>query len=64
MGVPFVLAALAFDWMAARLDVVKRHYRAIQVASGVVLVVFGVLLALGLVERLASWLPVFIPGGL
>jgi len=64
MGVPFVLAALAFDWMAARLDVVKRHYRAIRIASGVVLVVFGVLLALGLFERLASRLPVFIPGGL
>ena len=64
MGVPFVLAALAFDWMAARLDVVKRHYRAIQVASGAVLVVFGVLLAPALFERVAGWLPVFVPGGL
>ena len=53
MGVPFVLAALAFDWTAARLAVVKRHYRGIQVASGAILVVFGVLLALGVVDRLA-----------
>jgi len=64
LGVPFVLAALAFDWMAARLDVVKRHYRAIQVASGAILVVFGVLLALGVVDRVAGWLPTFSPGGL
>jgi len=64
MGVPFVLAALAFDWVAARLAAVKRHYRAIQVASGVVLVVFGVLLALGVVERAAGWLPTYAPGGL
>jgi cytochrome c-type biogenesis protein len=64
MGVPFVLAALAFDWMAARLAVVKRHYRTIQVASGVILVVFGVLLATGVVDRLAARLPAFVPAGL
>lgn len=64
MGVPFVLAALAFDWMAARLAAVKRHYRAIQVTSGAILVAFGVLLALGVVERIAGWLPTFSPGGL
>lgn len=64
MGVPFVLAALAFDWMAARLAVVKRHYRGIQVTSGAILVVFGILLALGVVDRLAASLPTFAPGGL
>jgi cytochrome c-type biogenesis protein len=64
MGVPFVLAALAFDWTAARLAVVKRHYRAMQICAGTVLVVFGVLLALGVVEQAASRLPVFVPGGL
>lgn len=64
MGVPFVLSALAFDWMGARLAVIKRHYRAIQIASGTILVVFGVLLALGVVDRLAGSLPTFAPGGL
>jgi len=64
MGVPFVLAALAFDWMGARLAWVKRHYCGIQIGSGVVLVVFGVLLALGVVDRLAGELPAFVPGDL
>lgn len=64
MGLPFVLAALAFDWMGVRLAWVKRHYRGIQVVAGVVLVVFGLLLALGLVDRLAAKLPAFVPGGL
>lgn len=64
MGVPFIIAALAFDWAAARLSVVKRHYRGIQVGAGVLLVVFGVLVALGLLERTASWLPIFNPAGL
>ena len=44
LGVPFVVAGLAFDWMSAELKVVKRHYRAIQVAAGLLLVVFGVLM--------------------
>ncbi len=64
LGVPFVLAALAFDWMTARLAWIKRHYRAIQVTAGVLLVVFGVLMMLGVLERLSRWLPAFSPGGL
>jgi len=64
MGVPFVLAALAFDWMAARLTALKRHHRAIQATSGAILVGFGVLLALGVVDRFAGSLPTFAPGGL
>lgn len=64
LGVPFVLAALAFDWMNVRLGVVKRHYRAIQVGAGVLLVVFGVLMMLGVLEQMSHWLPAFSPGGL
>jgi len=64
MGVPFVLAALALDWMGARLVWVKRHYRGIQVVSGAVLVAFGILLALGVIDRVASELPAFVPGDL
>ncbi len=64
MGVPFVAAALAFDWMAERLLPLKRHYHAVQTTAGVLLVVFGVLLALGVMERMAGWLPTVSPGGL
>jgi cytochrome c-type biogenesis protein len=64
LGVPFVLAALAFDWMYARLAVVKRHYRAIRVGAGVLLVVFGVLMMFGVLAQIGRWLPAFSPGGL
>lgn len=64
LGVPFVLAALAFDWMSARLGWVKRHYKGIQVTAGVVLVVFGVLMMFGVLQQLSRWMPVFSPGGL
>jgi cytochrome c-type biogenesis protein len=64
LGVPFVLAALAFDWMNARLGFIKRHYRAIQIGAGALLVVFGVLMMLGVLEQMSRWLPAFSPGGL
>ena len=64
LGVPFVLAALAFDWMTDRLSFIKRHYRSIQVGAGLLLFVFGVLLMLGVLERLSRLLPAFSLGGL
>ena len=64
LGVPFVLAALAFDWVSARLGWVKRHYRGIQIAAGGVLVVFGVLMMFGVLQQLSRWMPVFSPAGL
>ncbi len=64
LGLPFVLAAVAFERMSARLAVIKRHYRPIRVAAGVVLVVFGALMMLGLLEQAGRWLPSVIPGGL
>ena len=64
LAVPFLLAALAFDRVAAQLVVVKRHYRAVQVASGAVLVVFGVLVATGLMGRVSGLLPRVDLGGL
>ncbi len=63
LAVPFLLAALAFDRVAARLTAVKRHYRAVQVASGAILVVFGVLVATGLVGRVSGSLPRLDLGG-
>jgi cytochrome c-type biogenesis protein len=64
LGVPFVLAALAFDWVDVRLGFVKRHYRSIQIGAGVLLVVFGVLMMLGVLAQMGRWLPAFSPGGL
>lgn len=64
LGVPFVLAALAFEWMTARLSFIKRHYRGIQVGAGLLLFVFGVLLMAGVLERLSRLLPAFSLGGL
>ena len=64
LAVPFILAALAFHWMSVRLAGVRGHYRQIQVAAGVLMILFGVLMMLGVLDQLTRWLPSFSPGGL
>jgi cytochrome c-type biogenesis protein len=63
LGVPFVLAALAFDWMSARLKGVRLHYRGIRIGAGVLLMVFGVMMMFGVLDQLTRWLPVINPPG-
>ncbi len=46
LAVPFLAAALALDRVAGAFQLVKRHFFAITLASGVILAVFGALLAL------------------
>jgi cytochrome c-type biogenesis protein len=57
LGLPFVLTALGYEWMMRRLAVVKRHYRAVEIAAGVLLIVFGVLLLTGGLGRVSGLLP-------
>jgi cytochrome c-type biogenesis protein len=53
LGLPFVLAALAFGWAGRRLAAIKRHYRAFQLTAGIVLVVVGVLFITGTFDSLS-----------
>ncbi|MFB2579742.1 cytochrome c biogenesis CcdA family protein [Herbiconiux sp. P15] len=48
LGVPFVLVALGFEWVAGSVAFLKRHIRAINIIGGVMLVVIGVLMVTGL----------------
>lgn len=45
LAVPFLAAALALDRVAGAFDFVKKHFFAITVSSGVILAIFGALLA-------------------
>lgn len=53
LGVPFFLAAILIDRLENAFNWVKRHYTPINIASGAVLVIVGVLMATG---RLGLWL--------
>jgi cytochrome c-type biogenesis protein len=54
LGLPFVLFALAFARALVVTAFLRRHARGLALASGAVLVVFGVLLATGQLVRLTT----------
>lgn len=55
LGVPFVVAGLAFARLARVFDWVKAHLRAVNLASGLLLAALGVLLLTDNVHRLSGW---------
>jgi cytochrome c-type biogenesis protein len=59
LGVPFLLFGLAFTRAIAIVGVLRRHARVVNVASGALLVIFGVLLATGELGELTSRLARF-----
>jgi cytochrome c-type biogenesis protein len=54
LGIPFLLVALGFDWVAGSVAFLKRHIRLINIIGGVLLVVIGILMATGLWSQLMS----------
>lgn len=54
LGIPFILTALAFGSAGPLLRRVNRHYRAINIVSGVFLIAIGVLLLTDTFSRLAA----------
>jgi len=54
LGIPFVLFALGFARALAMTAFLRRHAQGLALASGAVLVVFGVLLATGQLVRLTT----------
>lgn len=56
LGIPFVLSAVLIDRLGGTFDFIKRHYRVINLICGVFLILVGVLMALGLMNRLLMFL--------
>ena len=52
LGVPFLLSAVLIDRLKSTFDWIKRNYRAINLVSGALLVLIGVLMATGTLGRL------------
>lgn len=63
LGLPFVVAGLAFTRMGAAIGWVKRHHLAVQRAGGVVMIVVGILLVTGwwdvVMSFLQQWISAF-----
>ncbi len=56
LGIPFVVSALLIDRLKAAVDWIKRHYRAINMVCGALLIAVGILMMTGLFNRALSLL--------
>jgi cytochrome c-type biogenesis protein len=54
LAIPFVAAAIAFPRLRPLVETLRRHHRLVQVVSGFLIVLIGVLIFLNAFERLAS----------
>jgi len=55
LGIPFLLTSLALNQFLAFYGRFKRHFHAVEVASGILVIAIGVLILTGSLTRLASW---------
>lgn len=58
LGIPFIISAILIDRLKTSLDFIKKHYKVINIASGVLLVLIGVLMATGLMGKYLSVLSI------
>ena len=54
LGIPFVLSAVLIDRLKSAFDWVKKNYRIINIFSGILLIVIGLLMATGMLGKLLS----------
>jgi cytochrome c-type biogenesis protein len=62
LGIPFLLTALAFDRMTKAFAVIKRHYGAVIVFGGCVLIATGILIWTGEFKQLNIHIQQFLDG--
>lgn len=56
LGVPFLISAVLIERLKTAFDVIKKHYRIINLVAGLLLVVMGILMMTGLMGRVLSLL--------
>ena len=52
LGIPFVLSAVLIDYLKSAFNWIKKNYRVINIVSGSLLVLVGILMATGTLGRL------------
>ena len=56
LGIPFFISAILIDKLKAAFSFIKRHYNVINVISGILLVIVGILMATGLFGKMLALL--------
>jgi len=54
LGIPFILSAVLIDYLKSAFNWIKRNYRIINIVSGCLLILIGILMASGTLGRLLS----------
>lgn len=54
LGIPFVLSAVLIDKLKNAFDAVKRNYKIINTVSGILLIVIGLFMATGMLNKLLA----------
>lgn len=54
LGVPFLISALLIEKLNTAFTFIKKHYRVINIVCGSFLILVGILMACGLIDRLMS----------
>jgi cytochrome c-type biogenesis protein len=62
LGLPFILAAFGFGWMAQTMTFFKRHIRAVNLIGGALLILIGLLMVTGLWSQMMYALQAVIGG--
>ncbi|MBO5008997.1 MAG: sulfite exporter TauE/SafE family protein [Clostridia bacterium] len=51
LGIPFVASAVIIDKLKTTFDFIKRHYKAVNIISGILLIIMGIAIASGVMTR-------------
>lgn len=61
LGLPFILTGLATSWSLTFLDRVKKHFKAVEVSAGILLVAIGILIFMNRLGYLSGYLMELFP---
>ena len=56
LGIPFILSAVLIDYLKSAFNWIKKNYEVINIVSGCLLVLIGILMATGTLGRLLGLL--------
>ncbi len=54
LGIPFLVSAVLIDSLGSAFDFIKRHYRIVNIVCGVFLIIVGIMMAAGMMNRLMA----------
>jgi cytochrome c-type biogenesis protein len=56
LGIPFILTAILFNFLIGFFGFIKRHFRAVEIISGGLLMLIGVLIFFNLLQLIANYI--------